>query len=48
MYATLIMGGADQSHKKVDKSRSYILNLYYTNKVIFLVSGICPHANNWL
>lgn len=33
MYATLIMGGADTSHKKVDKSRSFILNLYYTNKV---------------
>jgi phosphatidylglycerophosphate synthase len=33
MYATLIMGGAETSHKKVDKSRSFILNLYYTNKV---------------
>ena len=33
MYATLIMGGSDTSHKKVDKSRSFILNLYYTNKV---------------
>ncbi|KAM3077944.1 phosphatidylinositol synthase 1 (CDP-alcohol phosphatidyltransferase1) [Clarireedia jacksonii] len=33
MYATLIMGGSDTSHKKVDKSRSWILNLYYTNKV---------------
>ena len=37
MYATLIMGGSDQSHKKVDASRSWILNLYYTNKVC----GIC-------
>lgn len=36
MYATLIMGGSDQSHKKVDKSRSRILNLYYTNKVWLL------------
>ncbi len=35
MYATLIMGGSDTSHKKVDKSRSFILNLYYTNKVYF-------------
>lgn len=35
MYATLIMGGSDTSHKKVDKSRSWILNLYYTNKVRF-------------
>jgi phosphatidylglycerophosphate synthase len=33
MYATLIMSGGDTSHKKVDKSRSRILNLYYTNKV---------------
>jgi CDP-diacylglycerol--inositol 3-phosphatidyltransferase len=33
MYATLSMGGSDQSHKKVDASRSKILNLYYTNKV---------------
>jgi CDP-diacylglycerol--inositol 3-phosphatidyltransferase len=33
MYTTLVMGGSDQSHKKVDKSRSWILNLYYTNKV---------------
>ena len=32
MYATLVMGGGG-SHKKVDKSRSWILNLYYTNKV---------------
>ena len=33
MYATLVMGGAETSHKSVDKSRSWILNLYYTNKV---------------
>lgn len=33
MFATLAMGGSDTSHKKVDKSRSFILNLYYTNKV---------------
>lgn len=33
MYATLSMGDRDQSHKKVDASRSKILNLYYTNKV---------------
>lgn len=33
MYTTLVMGGADQSHKSVDKNRSWILNLYYTNKV---------------
>lgn len=33
MYATLAMGGSGQSHKNVDKSRSWLLNLYYTNKV---------------
>ena len=32
MYATLTMGGAGQSHKKVDSSRSWILHQYYTNK----------------
>lgn len=40
MYATLVMGGKGDSHKKVDKSRSYILNLYYTNKVIAITLGI--------
>lgn len=33
MYATLVMGGTETSHKSVDKSRSWLLNLYYTNKV---------------
>ena len=33
MYATLAMGSAGQSHKKVDESRSRILNLYYSNNV---------------
>lgn len=33
MFATLAMGGSDTSHKNVDKSRSKILNLYYTNRV---------------
>jgi CDP-diacylglycerol--inositol 3-phosphatidyltransferase len=33
MYATLVAGGGETSHKKVDKSRSWLLNLYYTNKV---------------
>jgi CDP-diacylglycerol--inositol 3-phosphatidyltransferase len=35
MYASLSMGGG-QSHKKVDSSRSYILHLYYTNRVCTL------------
>lgn len=33
MYTTLVMGGSNTSHKSVDKSRSWLLNLYYTNKV---------------
>ncbi|EPE32922.1 hypothetical protein GLAREA_05934 [Glarea lozoyensis ATCC 20868] len=37
MYATLSMSGGDASHKKVDKSRSWILNLYYTNKTVLFL-----------
>ncbi|KIW99399.1 uncharacterized protein Z518_11387 [Rhinocladiella mackenziei CBS 650.93] len=37
MYATLTMGSSGQSHKKVDSSRSYILHLYYTNRVVLFV-----------
>ena len=33
MYATLSMGGSEQSHKKIDQSRSRLLYLYYNNKV---------------
>lgn len=33
MYASLTTGG--QSHKKVEASRSWVLHLYYTNKVRF-------------
>ncbi|KAI9811689.1 MAG: CDP-diacylglycerol-inositol 3-phosphatidyltransferase [Thelocarpon impressellum] len=41
MYATLAMGGTGQSHKKVDESRSWILNLYYSNNVVlFLICGL--------
>jgi CDP-diacylglycerol--inositol 3-phosphatidyltransferase len=40
MYASLSMGGG-QSHKKVDSSRSYILHLYYTNRV----SALFPPLN---
>lgn len=32
MYATLVVSGADSSHKNIDKSKSWLLNLYYTNK----------------
>lgn len=37
MYATLAMGGSDTSHKAVDRSRSWILNLYYTNKTVLFI-----------
>lgn len=36
MYATLSMGGAGQSHKKVDSSRSWILYQYYHSRVCSL------------
>lgn len=35
MYATLSMGGSGQSHKNVDESRSWVLKMYYSNKVSF-------------
>jgi CDP-diacylglycerol--inositol 3-phosphatidyltransferase len=35
MYATLVVGGTDSSHKNIDKSQSWLLNLYYSNKVCF-------------
>ncbi|KAL2265197.1 hypothetical protein VTJ83DRAFT_6297 [Remersonia thermophila] len=38
MYATLAMGGTEQSHKNVDKSRSRILSLYYTNKTVLFTT----------
>ncbi|KAF1844180.1 uncharacterized protein K460DRAFT_357802 [Cucurbitaria berberidis CBS 394.84] len=34
MFATLSMGGGDQSHKNVDESRSWLLKQYYSNKVV--------------
>lgn len=37
MYTTLVMGGAEQSHKDVDKTRSWVLNLYYTNKTFLFI-----------
>ncbi|KAL9617581.1 MAG: hypothetical protein Q9160_007651 [Pyrenula sp. 1 TL-2023] len=37
MYATLKMGGSDQSHKKVDSSRSWILHMYYTNRTVLFI-----------
>ena len=33
MYATLVMGGQGESHKNVSAERSWIMNIYYTNKV---------------
>lgn len=35
IYATLVMGGGGESYKKIDRTRSFILNLYYTNKVSY-------------
>ncbi|KAF2200179.1 hypothetical protein GQ43DRAFT_418593 [Delitschia confertaspora ATCC 74209] len=41
MYATLSMGGSGQSHKKVDQSRSWLLNMYYSNnKVLFTLCAM--------
>jgi CDP-diacylglycerol--inositol 3-phosphatidyltransferase len=41
MYATLSMGGSGRSHKKVDESRSWVLNLYYSNnKVLFTLCAM--------
>ncbi|KAK7746957.1 phosphatidylinositol synthase 1 (CDP-alcohol phosphatidyltransferase1) [Cytospora paraplurivora] len=38
MYTTLVMGGSQQSHKQVDKSRSWLLNLYYTNRAVLFIA----------
>lgn len=43
MYATLAMGGGGQSHKNVDKGRSRVMHLYYTNKV----SGCVLDVGKW-
>ncbi|KAF7541227.1 hypothetical protein G7Z17_g11994 [Cylindrodendrum hubeiense] len=37
MYATLVVSGSDSSHKNIDKSKSFILNLYYTNKIVLFI-----------
>ncbi|KAM0486050.1 hypothetical protein ACHAPX_000751 [Trichoderma viride] len=37
MYATLVVGGSDSSHKNIDKSQSWLLNLYYTNRTVLFV-----------
>lgn len=37
MYATLVMSGTEKSHKAVDKNRSWLLNIYYTNKTILFL-----------
>ena len=33
MYATLAMGGSSQSHKKIEKGRSWVLTMYYSDNV---------------
>jgi CDP-diacylglycerol--inositol 3-phosphatidyltransferase len=40
MYATLSMGGSEQSHKNVDESRSWILKQYYSNNVCGSLSSL--------
>ena len=45
MFTTLTMGGVDQSHKNVDASRSWLLNIYYTNKVICPSSSLKPNTD---
>ncbi|KAL3481975.1 CDP-alcohol phosphatidyltransferase-domain-containing protein [Aspergillus californicus] len=42
MYATLSMGGSNQSHKKIDSSRSWVLYLYYNSRTVLF---ICCAAN---
>ncbi|KAF2461880.1 CDP-alcohol phosphatidyltransferase-domain-containing protein [Lineolata rhizophorae] len=37
MFSTLTMGESGQSHKKVDESRSWILNQYYSKKWVLFV-----------
>ncbi|KAL4909885.1 hypothetical protein BDW74DRAFT_45163 [Aspergillus multicolor] len=37
MYATLSMGGSNQSHKKIDSSRSWILYLYYNSRTVLFI-----------
>ncbi|OJD30135.1 cdp-diacylglycerol-inositol 3-phosphatidyltransferase pis [Diplodia corticola] len=37
MYATLSMGGAGQSHKKMDESKGWIMKMYYSNNIVLFV-----------
>lgn len=37
MYATLTMGGSNQSHKNVDSGRSKILYLYYHSRTVLFI-----------
>ncbi|KAJ5765009.1 hypothetical protein N7520_004568 [Penicillium odoratum] len=37
MYATLSQGGSNQSHKKVDSSRSWVLYQYYNSKTVLFI-----------
>lgn len=49
MYATLAMGGSGESHKNVDVKRSWIMHLYYTNRVRMTTSAgmgmLCPREH---
>lgn len=44
MYATLSMGGASLSHKKVEASRSWVLYQYYHSKVGLVPGGYEGYA----
>ncbi|KAF4975062.1 hypothetical protein FZEAL_8108 [Fusarium zealandicum] len=37
MYATLVVSGVDSSHKNIDASQNWLLNLYYSNKNVLFV-----------
>lgn len=44
MYATLVMGGSSQSHKKMDQSRPWVMRIYYSNTVSEVVRFCPPEA----
>ena len=48
MYATLAMGEEGQSHKRIDKSRSRLLYLYYNNRVWYPLCFLLLRRENRL
>ena len=47
MYATLVVGGTGSSHKNIDRSQSWLLNLYYSNKVCQTSSKLNGNRKVW-